>query len=193
MRNSIYILLIVFLYGCPPCDTVPVTIDNGSLPVSALKFVPYQSGETYRFKHSNGLVIKFKTFRETREEREERCTECCSYVQYEVNSTWLTSDYPIFDFYFSISNRDTSYYNCYASIGKYGFNIPTADFHPDYFSRVDSMMIDSFYYRDVFKLKSHYGSYNNSDSIYADSLFYNYEHGILKIIMSNGESYEAVK
>ena len=73
------------------------------------------------------------------------------------------------------------------------FYIPTADFQLDYFEKVDSLIIDSVTYKDVFKLNSDYGSYYDKDSIYADSLYYNYEYGILKILMSNGESYEIVK
>jgi len=183
--------MILLLNGCIPCDTV--IIENGPLPDSALRFVPYQNGKIYKFRHSKGLVINFDTYRETREEWT-HCAECCSYeYHYEVNSTRLTPNYPIFDFYFEISNRDTSYFECYTTIGKYGFYIPTADFQLDYFEKVDSLIIDSVTYKDVFKLNSDYGSYYDKDSIYADSLYYNYEYGILKILMSNGESYEIVK
>lgn len=179
------------LSSCLPCDTI--TVENGALPDSALSFVPYQNGETYKLKHSNGLIINFETTRSTRDEWS-HCTECCNYeYHFEINTTRLIPDYPIFDCNFDISNRDTTYFDCYASIGKYGFYIPTSDFQLDYFEKVDSLTLDSVSYYNVFKLKSDYGSYYDQDSIYADSLYYNFQHGILKILMSNGEYYEIVR
>jgi hypothetical protein len=180
MKKWIYIMTSLILSSCLPCETI--TVENGPLPVSALKYVPYQNGETYNLKHSNGLIINFETIRETRDEWT-HCTECCSYdYHFEVNSTRLIPNYPIFDCYFEISNRDTTYLDCYASIGKYGFYIPTSETQLDYFKKVDSLTIDSMTYYDVFKLKSDYGSYYDKDSIYADSLFYNFHYGILKIL-----------
>lgn len=191
MKYWTFILIGLLMYSCWPCDTI--TVENGPLPDSALNIVPYQHAETYRFKHSNGWVINFETYRETRDERT-FCTECCSYeYHFEVNSTRLTPDYPIFDFHFEISNIDTTYIDCYASIGKYGFYIPTSKNQLGYYQKVDSIIIDSLTYYEVFKLKSDYGSYYGNDSIYADSLFYNYKWGVLKILMSNGEYYEIVR
>ena len=188
MKKVIYLIFSFLFYGCLPCDTI--MIENGALPDSALKYVPYINGKTYKFKHSNGLVINYKTTRETHEEWTS-CAECCEYeYHYEVNSTILIPDYPIFNFQFQIDNLDTLNYNCYASIGKYGFYIPTNnEFDNDYYEQVDSVKIDSVYYYQVFKLKSNYDNYYSRDSIYVDSIYYSYDKGIIKILLSNNENY----
>ena len=187
-EKVIYLFFSFLLYGCWPCNTI--MIENGALPDSALKYVPYVNGETYKFKHSNGLEINYKTTRETHEEWT-GCAECCEYeYHYEVNSTILIPDYPIFNFQFQIDNQDTLNYHCYASVGKYGFHIPTNnEFDIDYYEKVDSVKINSVYYYQVFKIKSHYENYYSQDSIYVDSLYYNYLNGIIKIVMSNEESF----
>jgi hypothetical protein len=179
---------VVSFFGCIPCDS-PITIDNGVIPLEKLSFVPYQTDKVYRFQHSAGLVIDFNSIRQSHEEWS-ICEECCSNeYKFEVNSTTLTPDYPIFDFGFDISNSDTTYFLCTARIGKYQFYIPTDPNRTDYFQFVDSIFIVGQYYHNVFKLKSDYGSYYDTDSIYADSLYYSYEKGIIQIKMSNGEKY----
>jgi hypothetical protein len=191
MKNWIYIITCLILSGCFPCHTT--TVENGPLPNSALELVPYQKGNTYKLKHSNGLVISFETTRETQEEYT-YCTECCKYIyHFEINTTKLSPDYPIFNCDFGISNRDTTHLDCYASIGKSVFYIPTENTENNYYEKVDSLILNSIVYYNVFKLKTDYDSYYNQDSIYADSLFYNYEHGILKVLMSNEEYYEIIK
>ena len=188
-REFIIILFLVYLSGCTPCAET-ITIDNGKLPDSVLKFVPYQNGKIYRFQHSAGLIIEFTSSRQTTKELS-RCEECCKYEYvYEVNKTRLVPDYPVFDFGFEISNQDTINYFLNAQVGKYQFYIPTSNKYPnDYYKLTDSILIEKKYYYDVFLLKSNYGSYYDKDLIYADSMFYSYRFGILQIKMSNGEKY----
>jgi len=188
-RNHLLIIILILLFGCNPCDD-SITIDNGKIPEKVLKYVPYQNGQIYKFKHSAGLIIEFTTIRQSRDEYS-WCEECCKYnYKYEVNSTTLTPDYPIFDFGFEISNLDTTYYSFIARVGKYQFYIPTSANSSEYYEFADSILINDKLYFDVFKLKSNYGSYYDKDSLFADSLYYNYELGIIKIKMSNGEKYE---
>jgi len=188
MRNTILIILVTFFFfGCCPGDSV--TIDNGHLPEKAFGFIPYQDGRIYKFKHSGGLIINYTTRRETREEWN-HCEECCKYVyKYEVDATTLTPDYPVFDFGFEISNMDTTYFIFTARVGYYQFYIPTNHNQSEYYELFDSVLISNKFYHDVFKLKSNYGSYYDKDSIFADSLYYSYERGILQIKMTNGEKY----
>jgi hypothetical protein len=188
MKKWIYIIIVLFLSGCWPCDTIMV--ENGPLPDSALGYVPYKNGGTYSFRHSNGLVINYNTTRETLEAWS-GCSECCKYeYHYEVNSTRLVPDYPVFTLQFQIDNQDTLNFHCHASIGKYGFYVPTNnEFGIGNFEKFDSVKVDSEYYYQVFKLKSNHDNYYFQDSIYVDSMYYNYENGIIKILLSNGENY----
>ncbi|OQC44130.1 MAG: hypothetical protein BWX59_02086 [Bacteroidetes bacterium ADurb.Bin028] len=182
-------MLLLRACGRPPCETT--VIDNGVLPESALEYVPYISGKTYKFKHSNGLVVNFDASRETQKREEwSSCMRSCPYViHYECNTTRLIPDYPIFNFELNICNLDTLNYNCNVSLGKFGFHIPTGNFDTNYYEQVDSIKIDSVYYYQVFKLKSYYDRYSSHDSIYADSMYYSYDKGIIKITLSNNEYY----
>lgn len=178
----------IALSSCWPCNTT--VIDNGPLPDSALIFVPYIDGQTYSFKHSNGLVIDFSATRKTHAEWS-GCSECCEYeYHYEVNTTLLTSEYPVFDMFFRIDNMNAPYYHCSAAIGKYGFYIPTYNIigNAEY-EQVDSIAVDSTWYYKVFKLKADNLMFLPHDTIFVDSLYYSYNDGVIKIIMSNGENY----
>lgn len=188
MRKILLLLLPVLLTGCWPCETT--LIDNGPLPDSVLKYIPYENGSVYKFKHSNGLVVGYETARETTGERS-YCVECCKYeYKYESNHTELKPDYPIFNIQFDIDNQDTAYIQLYASVGKYGFYIPTNTYDDYmYYEKVDSLLVDTAWYYQVYKLKSNYDDYYTPDLIYVDSIYYNFNNGILKIIMSNDESY----
>ena len=186
LQASSVIFVTALFHGCWPCHTI--TIENGPLPEKALAFVPYQDGETYKIGHSKGLVINYRATRETTDGWTE-CTECCKYeYHYQINTIRLVPDYPVFELYFEISNPDTAFINCYGSAGKYNFLIPASEMQSEYFESEDSLKLGDIFYKDVFKLKSSYWSHQ--DSIFADSMYYNYEFGILKLIMSNGEYYE---
>ena len=57
-----FLILFISLSGCFPCD--PIHLDNGPIPAECLAWVPYQDGQSYQFKHSEGLVITFRAIRE---------------------------------------------------------------------------------------------------------------------------------
>lgn len=188
-----YALFVFVLFSCrPPCEIT--IVDNGKLADSALRFVPYSNGETYSFKHSNGHIINYTASRETIEAYSS-CSECCVYeYRYEVNTTKLIPDYPLFNLQFEIDNFDTTDYHLRALVGSYFFYIPiNEEFNTDYVTRADSIMIDSLYYYQVFTLKSYSNNFFSQDSIFVDSLYYNYDKGVVKIIMSNEESYTLCK
>ena len=179
---------LVFLFSCHSCGS-RVLIDNGKIPDSILAFVPYQNGQSYQFRHSAGLVIRFSSARQSREEWS-LCPEYCKYeTKYEVNSTTLTPDYPVFNFECDLSNLDTVHLSLTAIVGHYWFHIPINDYQSNYCDFADSVLIGKKYYHDVFKIKSDYGFAWDRDTIFADSMYYSYRHGIIQVMMSNGEKY----
>jgi len=187
MRSIAGVVLFV-LSACRPCEP-PLIIDNGRIPDSILNDVPYQDGHSYKFRHSGGLVIEFASTRQSREEWL-RCERCCKYeYKYEVNSTTLIPDYPVFNFGLDISNPDSANFQLTARVGYYYFYIPAYDYPPENVDFTDSVLLDGKIYRNVFKLKSNYGSYYDRDILFADSMYYSYERGIIQIKMSNGEKY----
>lgn len=188
MKKITYLILsLLLLYGCFPSE--PTVVDRGALPDSALKYVPYKNGETYRFVHSNGQEINFKATREKHKEQTS-CDCFCEYIyEYEVDNTILVPDYPIFSFNFRIDNLDEASNNCYGTIGKSGLYIPTTE-NDFYYNceKADSIKINSKYYYQVFKFKQNLNNYADNE-VYIDSVYYNYEKGILKILLSNNENY----
>lgn len=182
------ILLLVFLAGCDPCE--PETFDMGKLPEQALLFVPYQNGEEVRLRHSAGHTISFQVTRETTQKTEYLCGRCCDIIMYEENVTVLSPDYPVFSLSIAISNFDSAYYSCGLWMTGASFAIPTKEFQYAYFNLVDSLVIGDDIYHDVFLLDYEPGYYSKENPVRVDSLYYNYRHGILKIIMSNNEFYQ---
>jgi len=191
MKKILFLAIMPFITACFPCHTT--LIDNGKLSDSALKLVPYQNEQIYSLQHSAGQVIHFKTQRTTTK-GESRCTECCKNAyQYEVNICLLTPDYPIFSITFNIANYDSTYIDCGIDIGSSNFTIPTNKYQTENTEIIDSMIIDSFQYFNVYKLKANQYDIPEENSIFPDSLYYNLEFGILKIIMNDNESYKIIR
>jgi len=182
------LLALVATPACWRCDP-PAVIDNGKIPDSILQLVPYQNGVTYLYRHSGGQDIRFTASRQSHEEWL-RCERCCTYeYKFEVNSTILTPDYPVFAFRIDLANPDSVFFDMSACAGYYCFSIPSNDYQLQYSERADSIVLNDTVYRNVFKLKSYYGSYYDRDILFADSMYYSYADGIIRLIMSNGETF----
>jgi hypothetical protein len=180
--------MLILFSSCFRCKP-PLLIDNGRIPDSILSCVPYQQGQTLKFRHSGGLVIGFSSTRQSRDEWL-RCDWCCDYeYKFEVNTTTLTPDYPIFSLGFDLSNPDSKGFDFGARVGYYWFQIPSNSYQAAYCGYADSLMIGEKKYYKVFKIKSNYGSSYDRDTIFADSMYYSYKQGLIQIMMSNGEKY----
>lgn len=171
------------LWGCPPCDRE--TIDKGKLSEYALLYVPYTNGDTLTLQHSGGKLIRYAIRRETQQVTN-TCAECCDEIISEENLTTITPDYPIFSISVSITEYDSNYVNCTVSIGKNAFYISSDS---SISKPKEKLVVNEKTYRQVYQLKSYSNSYYSNDSIYADSMYYNCEKGIIQIIMSNNEKY----
>lgn len=175
------------LTACPPnCEYR--LIDYGLLSEEALAWSPYVDGQSYSFIHSGGKKITFfcDRSREIRTAHWDDCTE----VNYEVDLGTLTPDYPIFNCSVLIQKTDTTAYSCLISAGGSSFWLPSTietDFGNSYF---DSLQFGQLWYREVYKIGNSRWDGNPPGQILADSIYYNTSHGILKILMSNGEYYE---
>jgi hypothetical protein len=191
MKILTFILIIAsFLTQCPqPCEDEQI-IDNGVLTEEALLKVPYQNGEIVKLKHSAGHIINFKVTRESEDRFMNNEHECGGMIE-KCNLTILNPDYPIFTVTFNMSNYDGVSTLYYLNIGYYSFILPEVIESSEYLNVADSLIINNKTYYNVLKSKSSYGStYYDTNLIYADSLYYNYDSGIIKIIMSNHEFYE---
>ena len=186
MKNLLFILLSVFP-TCHHCE--PQTFDAGPLPEKASLMVPYADGSQIKLNHSNGKTITFQVSREVRSKEETFCDDCCTTFKFEEDKTLLTPDYPIADISLNILNYDTAHYSCEILIDRGYFLVPEPDdpYHDPFLK--DSIKIGGKYYNDVYCL-SNQNSYMNENPVTYDSLYYNYAEGILKIVMTNSESYE---
>ncbi|MCK5538945.1 MAG: hypothetical protein KAI79_19125 [Bacteroidales bacterium] len=188
MQKLIYLLAILpLISGCIPCDSTDVHLPP--IPDNILAFVPYQNGDQVILEHSEGYQIEFSTTR-FKYYDQDYCDHCCEYTyHYEVDNTILSPDYPIFSIQINLSSADSIHYFMDLSIGSDYFPIPLVEDQYQQFEILDSIqLLDSTYY-DVFKFKSSENYYSNTASIYVDSLYYNHNFGILKIIMNNEEYY----
>ena len=184
-KITLGLLIAILFTSCWPCNSV--IIDNGNLPDSVFSLIPYQNQKKYQFEHSAGKVITFRAQRALTYE-ESSCAECCDVLKYQVDKTDLYPDYPISNITISLSNLDTNYIDFSLGIGRSGFAIPSNTEGLTNTELVDSVLVGDTYYYDVFKLKSF--SWSEQEGIYTDSLYYNFEYGILKLIMSNEEYYQ---
>ncbi len=186
-RNFIFILLfILVLSGCIPCDSA--SLDKGSLDPEALLCVPYQDGETLSLQHSSGLLIHYSVLRQSTIEMQHP-DHCGDIIQYESNKTTLSPDYPTFDIRIEIDNfSGTADYGS-VWMSRSAFIIPTKPNSEGNYDWYASFELDGQMYENVFIFANPYVA-ENTLQIYVDTLYYNYEQGILKITMSNDEYYQ---
>ncbi len=194
--------MLVLLTACPQ-HKEPIYKDLGKRPEQYLATVPYQDGDVFRMQHEGDrVVIDFTVSRHRQKETgydyiylEKYKPAPNYYYDYEVDITKCTPDYPIFDVELSFSNLSMLYEEegmgaeklaNLNAVGSARFPFIGED-HSNY-DVADSLEINGRYYHDVFKLTADY--YNEKEgSIYAETYYYNYETGLLGIVMSNGEKY----
>jgi len=189
MKKYLFILVIIpFLYGCPPHliePPMPLAY-NRPMADSIYTLVPYKDSTVNKFIHNNGYVVAFKT---SRTDLGRLLDDSLKYQHTYYDRTELLSDYPNikirldFDWY----GTNSSSFNIYVN----GDAFYTNNFIKSVFSSIknDSTLVSGKYYKNVFVFKN-YHDYSYSNYIkFADSLYYNTTHGILKIFLTNGESY----
>lgn len=192
----------LLLTACPRKESIYV--DLGRIPNQYLATVPYRNGDVFCMKHETSkLVIDFTVSRHRQKETGfdylfEKYKPAPNYIyEYELDITKCTPNYPVFDVEISFSNQYMAYeedgmqsWNKCASLFAVGAaRFPFIGEDCSNYEMVDSLEINDHYYHDVFKLKVEAGYYENEGSICAETYYYNYEKGLLGVVMSNGEKY----
>ena len=196
-------VLTVLLTACP--SSKATYVDLGHIPAQYLATVPYRNGDVFRMQHeSDRLVIDFTVSRHRQKETgfdymNEKFKPAPNYVyEYESDITKCAPDYPIFDVSIEFSNQYMAYvdeqsYDSYPKTAQiYGVGvarIPLFGEDCSDYEVLDSLEINNRYYHEVFKLKTDASYYESEDLIHADTYYYNYEKGLLGVVMSNGEKY----
>ena len=199
--------MLVLLTACPQ-HKEPIYKDLGKIPEQYLATVPYQDGDVFRMQHeSDRVIIDFTVSRHRQKETgydyiflEKYKPAPNYYYDYEVDNTKCTPNYPIFDVEINFSNIYMLYeeegmaYEVEKQANLFAVGSAWIPFfgedHSNY-DVADSLEINGRYYHDVFKLTAENSYYYEEDenAIYAETYYYNYEKGLLGVIMSNGEKY----
>lgn len=183
-RHWLFLLVLPFLQACPPfiCNSDPVVYP--SLSDSILNFNPYNDGDTIVFVHSQGAHIDAYCSR-VRSEKYDGCAECCVQNVREEDVTELKLNYPLSDIRIKLFNHQEGE-------GEMEFSFASGYIYfPVYYQELmkDSLMLENKFYHDVYVIPFYNSSRNdpNGFSIFADTLYYSVQKGIIKISMSNNE------
>ena len=195
--------MMVLLTACPRSKST--YIDLGRIPEQYLATVPYQNGDVFKMQHeATKVIIDFEVSRHRQKETGndylyEKYKPAPNYIYvYELDLTKCTPNYPIFDVEISFSNQYMAYeeegmpsWARSANLFAVGSaRIPFFGEDCSGYEMMDSLKVNNHYYYDVFKLKSDLVSYYEEEgAIHADTYYYNYEKGLLGVVMSNGEKY----
>ena len=190
MQKTVYLLVfLIFMLACRPCEVTTIELPN--ITDTLLAKIPYKNGNSIIMEHSQGKSMEFVVNRKSSKEQTS-CEHCCKYNYiYEVDETDLITNYPIFSISFSISGLDTTNYYIGSYIGNSNVTIPTSYNKTNNYNDAkleDSILIKDKKYYNVFKIKSSVNDFYK-DILFVDSVYYNYKFGLIKIIMSNEETY----
>lgn len=187
IKTILIIIIIGIFYACPtPCDTIN-TIEISPISDTILSSIPYKTGDEIVFIHSGGAKIIFTIVRENTTELN-YCDHCCDIWEYKMDKTVLSPNYSINPIEITLTKSDEEYIDFWMSFGRSNFHIVSYNFNTDF---IDSLLVNSELYFDVLCLKAEENQYYIDDgfSLFADSVYYNYKYGIIKIVMSNNEYY----
>jgi hypothetical protein len=179
------VLVISFLiasvgFCTPKCDEDGPS-EFFTLPEDIEEIIPYSNEGEFILEHNLGTEITFEVLRDSTVDFN-YCDHCCD-TSYENKRIYISSDYPIFDIEINLIPYEESSYDYSITIGRDYFSLSD---HEN-LQKFDSVHINGLYFQNVYKLQSSsYG--DNPPEI--DSLYYNFEAGIIKIIQQNGDTYE---
>lgn len=175
------ILPILILTSCWNKDTIDKYYD---IPDSMYSKIPYLKGDKFQMKHSGGQIINFTCDNvNSSYNRLEFCEWSCpdTLHYYQEFSYTLTPDYPIGQIYIRISALIDDIYISFSQ-GEFAIktnHIPDSSF-------LDTLIINNKIYTNVQKVGI---DCLPSAQLFADSLYYNFQKGVLGIVMSDGEKY----
>ena len=191
--GTLPVLFLYMLVSCDvECELQQFAVYHGEIPDSIINLVPYENGEVVNFLNADGKILTYHVVRESKQLTEQIVEECyVSSTTYAVDETNLVSDSANCPIEFAITNRVE--FDFYAvKIKNTDFTIPATEYYYQLAHVVDSMTINNVVYYNVLKETPFYFESQNADSLNADTLFYNYEFGILEIDFENGERFQRV-
>lgn len=191
---SLSVILIVFgFFGCDEClfeNNKNQLIDMGDIPSEIKECVPYQDGDTVKFVDTEGNVHLFKVIRAFEYHETSIDFDChINYIKYQTDSLQLKSDTYNRVIVFEGSNYHPSGLNIINSYSmdlktRY-FIVPISDKAKNSVDQLDSLLVNGEIYMDVFVINPTIYIDRYQDSIHAETIYYNYKYGMLKIAFSD--------
>lgn len=185
---TLLVALVVLLQGCPLFVCDPERIEYPPLSDSLRCMIPYQNAESYQFQHSAGHIITFECERKTDTIRD--CYSCSKCFISEEDVTTLKPNYPINEVRMVLRTGPMeNEYEIHFVFGRNYFDIYPIE---NGFTPHDSLNIGGNIYYNVYAMANynHAGYYGLQHQLFADSLYYNHDKGIIRITMSNDEYYQ---
>lgn len=144
-------------------------------------FIPYQEGNSFRFKHSNGYEFDLEVYSSATDMRMTESDHCGeNYYSYEIKEVKITSLTPFLEIDLSITPEDLEPI-LEIRVNTHAFHFPTP-LVPDF----SSISIEGVEYQDVCESLR---TYVDSSMIEPSRILYSSSMGIIKIEMSNREYY----
>lgn len=190
---TLSILLLFLLTGCDvDCKTQQISIFKGEIPDTILNCVPYKNGDVVKFINSEGTLLSYHVVREEKQITDQILEECYVYTTvYQEDESNLLSDSATYPINLWITNKvDYDFYD--VRIINEAFTIPATDFFYQQAEVIDSMTINNVLYYNIIIETPNYIESQNPDSLVAETLFYNYEFGILRIDFTDGDELQRV-
>lgn len=181
IKYYLLLVLIPFLQACPPpvpCDPIITQIEP--IPDSVQSIIPYVNGEVYDYIHSEGTIVQFMCSSSLEENRQ--CFDCNECLVFEKLQVILEPDYLLPPIEMTLRQIDDSFYELVVGYGNSSFTIPVN------FNEYNSI---AEIFSDTIGIKRDNWSnfYDSKSSLYADSIYYALDKGIVKIVMSNDETF----
>lgn len=186
-----FLVAILIAFSFTACDECILGeknqhIDMGDIPLAIRDCVPYQDGDTVKFVDPEGNAHLFKVIRVLEYHETAIDYDChINYIKYQTDSLLLYSDTYNRVITFGTSNYHPSGLNIIHSysihFGIRYFIVPISDKAINSVDQLDSLIVDGEIFTEVFVITPTVFGYSWMDSIKTDTIFYNYEYGMLKV------------
>ncbi len=162
----------------------------GDIRTSIRECVPYQDGDTVKFVDPEGIVHLFRVIRAFEYHETSNDFDChINYIKYQTDNLQLNSETYNKVIIFETSNYHPTGLN---NINSYSmdfktryFIVPISDKAKNSVDQLDSLIVNGKIYTDVFVINPTVYISRYQDSIHAETIYYNYKYGMLKIDFSD--------
>ena len=182
--------------ACPVAECEEVIVEKHLLPDSILALLPFREGDVLTYIHSGGKSIKYSVgIDSTIEIQSDFMHGKCYEFHYQRFVVSLTPNYPVLHMHLAITNF---YEHIFAIVSAQSYRASVSlsgEQNPDV-SFLRSIELNGITYRNVFRARmlapSMFIPQPPPGTIHPNWVYFNVENGILRIVMSNNETFTLV-